>query len=56
MFTGAYLPMRISVRCKDRPFIENNRLARMPELESFGMVDENGAFLGGNCCFGLTVR
>ena len=22
--------------CKDRPFIENNRLARMPELESFG--------------------
>ena len=42
--------------CKDRPFIENNRLARMPELESFGMVDENGAFLGGNCCFGLTVR
>ena len=19
-------------------------------------VDENGAFLGGNCCFGLTVR
>ena len=42
--------------CKDRPFIENNRLAKMPELESFGMVDENGAFLGGNCCFGLTVR
>ena len=37
-------------------FIENNRLAKMPELESFGMVDENGAFLGGNCCFGLTVR
>lgn len=38
------------------PIIENNRLARMPELESYGTLDENGGFIGGNCCFGLTVK
>ena len=38
------------------PIIENNRLAKMPELEPFGTLDENGTFIGGNCCFGLTVN
>ena len=38
------------------PIIENNRLARMPELEPYGTLDENGSFIGGNCCFGLTVN
>ncbi|MBQ3132191.1 MAG: hypothetical protein IJC24_05730 [Clostridia bacterium] len=38
------------------PIIENNRLAKMPELEPYGTLDENGAFIGGNCCFGLTVN
>jgi len=38
------------------PIIENNRLAKMPELEPYGTLDENGSFIGGNCCFGLTVN
>jgi len=38
------------------PIIENNRLAKMPELEPYGTLDENGTFIGGNCCFGLTVN
>ena len=37
------------------PIIENNRLAKMPELESYGTLDESGGFMGGNSCFGLTV-
>lgn len=39
----------------DMPIIENNRLSKMPELEPYGTLDENGGFIGGNCCFGLTV-
>jgi len=38
------------------PIIENNRLAKMPELELYGTLDENGTFIGGNCCFGLTME
>ncbi|MBQ2985739.1 MAG: hypothetical protein IJD61_04845 [Clostridia bacterium] len=41
---------------EDMPIIENNRLAKMPELEPYGTLDENGSFIGGNCCFGLTVE
>ena len=38
------------------PVIENNRLAKLPELEYYGMVNENGEFEGGNSCFGLHVK
>ncbi len=41
---------------KDMPIIENNRLAKMPELEPYGILDENGGFIGGNSCFGLTLE
>ncbi len=40
----------------DMPFIENNRLMRMPELQHFGCANEEGGFEGGNRCFGLKIK
>ncbi len=45
-----------SLLADELPIIENNRLAKMPELEPYGTLDESGGFIGGNCCFGLTVK
>ena len=46
----------ICLLADEMPIIENNRLAKMPELEAYGALDETGGFIGGNCCFGLKVR
>lgn len=40
--------------CREKPFIENNRVARLSGLAYYGQAQKDGGLTGGEGCFGLT--